>query len=35
MRLELEKCLELFFKKNLKQTITHSLLVFSALLLYI
>ncbi len=36
MRLELERSLELFFKKTLKkkQTITHPLLVFPPLLLY-
>ncbi len=34
MRLELEKGLELFFSKKLKQTITCPLPVFSAMLLY-
>jgi hypothetical protein len=34
MRLKLEKGLELFFQKYLKQTITHPFPVFSAFLLY-
>ncbi len=34
MRLKLEKGLELFFQKNLKQTITHPFQVFSTFLLY-
>jgi hypothetical protein len=34
MGLKLEKGLELFFQKNLKQTITQHFPVFSAFLLY-